>query len=202
MAKKRPRSVPSTPATPPRSTPAFGWARLVRLVLIFGLVAYLMYRQQPEPEVPPPLQNRVQVEVQVEEPRPRDTPADTSATPASSSPAPVEIAPLRKVVPNQTIRDRSGDVVFQGDVDLADTLARIARNETLPQFENDGSVFQNRERRLPERPRGYYREWVHPTPAAPGPGGQRIVSGEQGDYWYTPDHYQTFLPLRGSAGNE
>ena len=37
-----------------------------------------------------------------------------------------------------------------------------------------------------------------PTPEASGPGPQRIVSGQDGDLWYTPDHYETFRKLEPS----
>jgi guanyl-specific ribonuclease Sa len=65
----------------------------------------------------------------------------------------------------------------------------------LSSHRNDGAEFQNRERRLPKRPAGYYREWVHPTPGLGGPGPQRIVTGGEGEIYYTPDHYRTFERL-------
>ena len=78
-----------------------------------------------------------------------------------------------------------------GELDLTATLVRIARGEGFP-HRNDGGVFGNRERRLPDRPGGYYREYVHPTPGVSGPGPQRLVIGAGGDMWYTPDHYDSF----------
>jgi guanyl-specific ribonuclease Sa len=81
------------------------------------------------------------------------------------------------------------------DADLKETLARIDRGERL-RFRNDGSVFENRERRLPKQPRGYYREWVHPMPGMDGPGPRRIITGTPPEAWYTPDHYQTFERVR------
>src|SRR5687768_15422278 len=41
----------------------------------------------------------------------------------------------------------------------------------------DGNVFQNRERRLPPRPRGYYREYTVATPGSDDRGPRRIVTG-------------------------
>ena len=78
-----------------------------------------------------------------------------------------------------------------GELDLTDTLVRIARGESFP-HRNDGSTFGNRERRLPNQPRGYYKEYVHPTVGVRGPGPQRLVIGKGGDVWYTPDHYESF----------
>lgn len=101
---------------------------------------------------------------------------------------------VRTQIKNARIRDQGGKVVFQGTIDLRDTLDRIERGER-GSHSNDGSVFQNRERRLPGKPSGYYREWVHPTPKLRGPGPQRIVTGDEGEIYYTPDHYKTFERL-------
>jgi filamentous hemagglutinin len=35
-----------------------------------------------------------------------------------------------------------------------------------------------------------------PTPGVSGPGPQRIVTGKNGEMYYTPDHYDTFIPIR------
>ena len=81
-----------------------------------------------------------------------------------------------------------------GNVDVGPTLDRIRAGGKFP-HPNDGSVFQNKEGLLPSKPQGYYQEWVHPTPGVPGPGPQRIVTGQGGESFYTPDHYKTFIPL-------
>ena len=95
---------------------------------------------------------------------------------------------------NQTIRD-FGRVVFKGTIDLQPTLDRIARGERNT-HRNDGSTFGNRERQLPQKPQGYYTEYVHPTKGINGPGPQRIIFGKSGDIWYTPDHYETFKKIK------
>lgn len=59
-------------------------------------------------------------------------------------------------------------------------------------YRRDGIVFQNRERRLPAQARGYYREYTVPTPGAPDRGPRRLVSGEAGERYYSPDHYRHF----------
>ena len=79
-------------------------------------------------------------------------------------------------------------------VDLGPTLERIAKGERFP-HRNDGAIFRNREGLLPSKPEGYYREYVHPTPNVRGPGPQRIVIGENGELFFTADHYSTFIPL-------
>lgn len=74
-----------------------------------------------------------------------------------------------------------------------ETIELIERGGPFP-YERDGSVFQNRERRLPTHPGGYYREFTVKTPGSLDRGARRIVSG--GDppevYYYTDDHYRTF----------
>jgi guanyl-specific ribonuclease Sa len=73
------------------------------------------------------------------------------------------------------------------------TLEQIERGGPFP-YDRDGSVFQNRERRLPGQPRGYYREYTVATPGASDRGARRIVTGGQPPevYYYTDDHYRTF----------
>ncbi|MEM1062560.1 MAG: ribonuclease domain-containing protein, partial [Planctomycetota bacterium] len=88
-------------------------------------------------------------------------------------------------------------VIYTGPVDLSDTLARIALKRRFP-HNNDGSVFQNRERRLPQRRAGHYREYVHPTDGVRGPGPQRLVVGAAGRVWYTGDHYDSFREIGSS----
>lgn len=100
-------------------------------------------------------------------------------------------------VPNQSIRNLNGKVVFQGTIDLKPTLDRIERGDAN-RHKNDGTTFQNREGRLPKKASGYYKEYVHPTPGESGPGPQRIILGKEGEIWYTPDHYKSFvqIPMR------
>ena len=98
-------------------------------------------------------------------------------------------------IENQKIRDQDGHIVFSGTIDLQPTLDRIAKGGRNS-HRNDGTIFQNRERRLPAKPSGYYKEYVHPTPKLSGPGPQRVIVGANGDAWYTPDHYKTFLKIR------
>jgi ribonuclease T1 len=61
------------------------------------------------------------------------------------------------------------------------------------QFPNhDGTTFSNREEMLPSKPLGYYKEYTVPTPGIHSRGAQRIVTGQSGEMYYTPDHYNTF----------
>jgi len=74
---------------------------------------------------------------------------------------------------------------------VGETLARIDAGGPFPSRQ-DGSAFQNRERLLPSHPAGYYREYTVPTPGSADRGARRIVTGVQGERYYTDDHYGTF----------
>lgn len=77
--------------------------------------------------------------------------------------------------------------------EAADTLTLIERGGPFP-YRQDGSVFQNRERRLPSQVRGHYREYTVRTPGIGHRGPRRIVTGGDPpqEYWYTDDHYASF----------
>jgi ribonuclease T1 len=75
------------------------------------------------------------------------------------------------------------------------TLELIRRGGPFP-YRQDGTVFGNRERLLPQRERGYYREYTVPTPGSRDRGARRIVAGKSSDYWYTEDHYNSFRRIR------
>lgn len=72
-----------------------------------------------------------------------------------------------------------------------EALRLIERGGPFP-WRKDGSVFGNRERRLPEQPRGYYREYTVATPGSPDRGARRIVAGRRGERYYSADHYRSF----------
>jgi len=80
-----------------------------------------------------------------------------------------------------------------------DTLALIRRGGPF-RYRQDGSVFGNREKKLPARERGYYREYTVPTPGAKDRGARRIVAGADvrtsGEYYYSDDHYNSFRRIR------
>jgi len=71
------------------------------------------------------------------------------------------------------------------------TLQHIRAGGPFP-YRQDGRVFSNRERLLPLKKRGYYREYTVKTPGARDRGARRIVAGTDGEYYYTDDHYRTF----------
>ena len=84
-----------------------------------------------------------------------------------------------------------------------ETLELVKRGGPFP-YRQDRSVFGNRERLLPPRARGYYREYTVPTPGARDRGARRIVAGMEQqntmgtprEYWYTDDHYKSFKRIK------
>lgn len=78
-----------------------------------------------------------------------------------------------------------------------DTLALIRRGGPFP-YSKDGTVFSNRERRLPKQPRGYYHEYTVKTPGSRDRGARRIICGgkQQLSCYYTADHYTSFKIIK------
>jgi ribonuclease T1 len=72
-----------------------------------------------------------------------------------------------------------------------DTIALIRKGGPFP-YERDGAVFGNREKRLPARERGWYREYTVKTPGERTRGARRIVAGRDGTLYYSDDHYRSF----------
>ncbi|EHR73448.1 guanyl-specific ribonuclease Sa [Burkholderiales bacterium JOSHI_001] len=91
----------------------------------------------------------------------------------------------------------------EATVSLAQLPAEAQRTEQLVRaggpfpYAKDGVVFGNRERLLPRRERGYYREYTVPTPGARNRGARRLVCGgspptNPETCYYTDDHYASF----------
>ena len=79
------------------------------------------------------------------------------------------------------------------------TLALIKQGGPFP-YAKDGVVFGNYEGLLPRQKRGYYHEYTVKTPRARNRGARRIVSGgdpaTSGEYYYTDNHYVTFMRIQ------
>lgn len=144
------------------------------------------------------------------------TPARSAAVTATATPSPAR-APKRKATatPTQTparkatvtpTRASIGRATVTPAVALSglptiaydrlpaqarETIALIQRGGPFP-YRQDGAVFQNRERLLPGKPNGYYHEYTVVTPGSPDRGARRIVTGANGELYYTDDHYDSF----------
>lgn len=86
-----------------------------------------------------------------------------------------------------------GDICYSALPSQAhDTLDLIEQGGPYP-FEQDGTVFQNREGILPSQSTGYYHEYTVITPGSDTRGARRIVTGDASrEDYYTADHYASF----------
>lgn len=73
------------------------------------------------------------------------------------------------------------------------TWELIEQDGPFPYPGKDGSVFGNREKLLPLKESGYYREYTVPTPGSQDRGARRLVTGESAELYYTADHYSSFV---------
>lgn len=61
----------------------------------------------------------------------------------------------------------------------------------------NSSTFHNNPLKEGYLPQGIqYKEYVVPTHGTQGPGLQRIVIGSDGAWYYTPDHYKTYIRFK------
>lgn len=81
----------------------------------------------------------------------------------------------------------------QQEQNLHRTLTLIQQGGPYP-YSRDGITFENREKRLPIKSRGFYREFTVDTPGLNHRGPRRVVTGGKPPevYYYTEDHYATF----------
>jgi len=91
--------------------------------------------------------------------------------------------------PAQQQQNLSADERFE----IQQTFHRISSHEH--RYRQDGSTFQNREHRLPEKPVGYYKEYTVETPNWRDRGARRLILGNEGEAYYTNDHYNTFITI-------
>jgi len=109
-----------------------------------------------------------------------------SPAPASASPVSVSGLPLCSGVP----------------VEVREAVILVRANGPYLRPRDDGDTFGNRERLLPAKPNGYYREYTVEAPDERFPGPRRLVTGGQArlgaepeTWFYTADHYESFCEL-------
>lgn len=90
-------------------------------------------------------------------------------------------------------------------------ITDIVNGVHLP-YSQDGAIFSNKEGRLPQQPKGYYKEYTLLTGSAPhtvviggttyqvapdlsARGSERVIIGGGEHIYYTPDHYAHFIEL-------
>lgn len=124
--------------------------------------------------------------------KPRASPtsrARATATATKPAKATATTTPTRKVV-----RSQSGlPIIYDTDLprEAQTTIKLIDKGGPFP-YSRDGVEFQNRERLLPRKDRGYYHEYTVVTPGSQDRGARRIIAGANGELYYTDDHYASF----------
>ena len=88
-------------------------------------------------------------------------------------------------------------------VQALETHRLIQAGRPFP-YAKDGVVFGNRERLLPRKQRGFYREYTVKTPGARTRGARRLICGGAPPTapevcYYTDDHYASFKRIRAAA---
>jgi ribonuclease T1 len=101
----------------------------------------------------------------------------------------------RSVMSSVATSSPAGNVVALSSLpaQAAQTVRLIQRGGPFPYPSNDAVVFHNNEHLLPAEPDGYYHEYTVPTPGESTRGARRIITGRDGEYYYTGDHYETFV---------
>ncbi len=131
--------------------------------------------------------------------------AATSATPTSR--APTRSSTTRSTGPATTTprggsgaTDPASGLPWVAESSLPaqarQTLALIRAGGPYPYPRNDDKTFGNRERLLPREPSGYYREYTVVTPGESDRGARRIITGREGEKYWTADHYDSFSRIR------
>ncbi|UAL30986.1 hypothetical protein K8W59_05695 [Nocardioides rotundus] len=129
------------------------------------------------------------------EAQPSPTPTEDTEDSATSDPS--ETSSTVPTDDGGTDPDSGLPWVAEADLppEAIDTLALIDADGPYP-YEEDDTVFSNREGILPDEAEGYYREYTVETPGLDHRGAKRIVTGSGGEYYWTEDHYSSFARIR------
>jgi ribonuclease T1 len=73
------------------------------------------------------------------------------------------------------------------------TWKLIQAGGPYPYPRNDDVVFANREKLLPLKASGYYKEYTVKTPGSADRGARRLITGQSRELFYTGDHYASFV---------
>ncbi|MFD4670039.1 ribonuclease domain-containing protein [Lentzea sp. NPDC058450] len=117
----------------------------------------------------------------------------TSSTPASDPSKPPATSAAAQGVPGAKTSGLDVQALSKLPAEAVKTWKLIESNGPFPYPRNDGVTFQNREKRLPAKDSGYYKEYTVPTPGSPDRGARRIVTGSEKEVFYTGDHYSSFV---------
>ncbi|WP_086825425.1 ribonuclease domain-containing protein [Allokutzneria sp. NRRL B-24872] len=82
--------------------------------------------------------------------------------------------------------------------EATDTVNLIKKGGPYP-YPQDGTTFGNRENLLPKCAADYYKEFTVKTPGIGHRGAKRIVTGSASEFFYTADHYKSFVLVNVNA---
>jgi len=89
-----------------------------------------------------------------------------------------------------------GKEIARGTRDVGPTIRAIESGTLQPRNTFHNNIPQgSTSPPLPVRPANYYTEYEIVTPGFNGVGPERIVRRNGGELYYTPNHYETFIPL-------
>lgn len=130
-----------------------------------------------------------------------DTPSRTSSpTPPPSSTPSRTVTARPSARPSSPARTDEDGFRWVAAAELPhpaqDVLEAIDAGGPFAHAGKDGSTFGNYEQVLPQRKRGYYREYTVDTPGLNHRGARRIVTGQGGQFYWTADHYESFARIR------
>ncbi len=170
----------------------------IGILIVVALIAFFVWQNgsvpglQPEPESASTTQEPAAQMVDVSSTTTAavehsdDTEADTTETVSVQADAPP--------ISVQQVSDLPPIAYDELPPEAHDTIELIDSAGPYP-FDKDGSTFQNREGILPNMPQGYYTEFTVVTPGSDDRGARRIVAGEDGELYYTDDHYASFKEI-------
>jgi guanyl-specific ribonuclease Sa len=123
--------------------------------------------------------------------------------------APPAPAVERAIAPGRDLIPKVDDLARVGAI--LKLVEDVYNNKPLP-YHEDGSIFKNKEKKLPVQPLGFYKEYTLLTGSAPhtvvidgqayqvapdqsARGSERVIIGGGEKLYYTPDHYAHFIQL-------
>ena len=182
-----------------------------QVVIVVALVAALIavwvsQRGQSTPSAQPPIAappiaNPAPAPIANPAPTPRPPIANPAPTPRPpiANPAPAPRPPIASpAAPAAADLELSSIADADERAAVAAVAAAIDRGGPFA-YRRDGVVFENREGRLPSRPRGYWHEYTVPTPGEDDRGARRLVAGAAAELFYSRDHYRSFRRIRAGT---
>ncbi|MCW2529899.1 MAG: hypothetical protein JWM76_4759 [Pseudonocardiales bacterium] len=111
----------------------------------------------------------------------------TSQPSTSQSPGPTSPAP------SANVSTTNGAVALSTLPAQARTTVGLIKSKGPFPYSQDGVVFRNAEGHLPKKATSYYHEYTVVTPGESDRGARRIITGSSGEFYYTADHYDSFV---------